>query len=75
VQVFAQLCKTLHSAGAQGKPYHSLKFELGIRLTERLMTAAELEFDGEWIPFEESAMFCAYEAKRLDLEREQEFSW
>jgi hypothetical protein len=52
-----------------------LKFELGIRLTERLMTAAELEFDGEWIPFEESAMFCAYEAKRLDLEREQEFSW
>jgi hypothetical protein len=29
--------------------YHSLKFELGIRLIERLITAVEPEFDDEWI--------------------------
>lgn len=28
-----------------------------------------------YILFEEFAIFCADEAKHLDLEREQEFSW
>ncbi|KAJ5459206.1 hypothetical protein N7530_011150 [Penicillium desertorum] len=71
----AYLCKFLHSAGAQGRPYESLKFELGIRLTERLMRAVECEFHDDFVTFEEFAMFCAEEANRLDLELEQGLSW
>ena len=73
----AYLWKFLHRAGAQGRPYVSLKFALGMRLPERLMTAVEPGLYHDLVTFEEFALSCVEEAGQLDMEWEPEpdFAW